>query len=216
MRAVRCRYEDLRTERPKLLLVENLRSGIESQHHSHFSTLVNQFFGQVVEGRNAHSASDQQRPAALRIRIEAVPQAGQQVELDARLHFTQPGRAFADDLIDQCQRPLVVVAHRNRTAQVEPFDLDIDELPGTGQVLRIPLERHPPDGGRQRFVGRNSIYAFFIHFSFPNYVLRFRLNFKGAGFAPTEAGHGKSILAGMGLSRTARRCERCPLNETRF
>ena len=27
---------DLRTERPKLLLVENLRSGIESQHHSHF------------------------------------------------------------------------------------------------------------------------------------------------------------------------------------
>ncbi|EDS03965.1 hypothetical protein ALIPUT_01027 [Alistipes putredinis DSM 17216] len=47
-------------------------------------------------------------------------------------------------------------------------------------------------------------------------MLRFRLNFKGAGFAPTEAGHGKSILAGMGLSRTARRCERCPLNETRF
>ena len=166
MRAVRRRYENLRTERPKLLLVENLRRGIEAQHHSHFSALVNQFLGQVVEGRNAHSASDQQRPAALRIRIEPVAQSGQQVELFAGLHFTQPGRAFADDLIDQRQRPLVVVAHRNRTAQVEPFNLDIDELPGTGQILRIPFERHPPDGGRQRFIGRNSIYAFFIHFFF--------------------------------------------------
>ncbi|MFR9128708.1 MAG: hypothetical protein ACLVJK_01265 [Alistipes putredinis] len=38
--------------------------------------------------RHARSAADQQRPAALRIRDRiAVPQAGQQVELDARLQF---------------------------------------------------------------------------------------------------------------------------------
>ena len=167
-RAVDGRDGDLAPQRAELLLVEDLRGGVEAQHRLHRPAFGQETLRQVIERRHPHAAADQQRAPGVVLRRESVAETRQQVELSARPHPAHLLGASAHDLVDQRNRAFVEIAHRDRAAQIPALQRDVDELPGRRDPLRVAGQRHPPHRIGQRFVRENRVVVFLIHkFSFP-------------------------------------------------
>ena len=115
-RTVDRRDGDLAAQRAELLLVEDLRRGVEAQHHLHGFSFGEEFFRQVVERRHAHAAPDEQGSPRVVLRRESVAQTRQQVERFARQHAAHLLRSPAHDLVDQRNRAVIVIADRDRAA----------------------------------------------------------------------------------------------------
>ena len=150
-------------QRPEFVGIENLVRRIEPEHHTDPFACRKQHFGQVVERGHTYAAAHQQGTLCGIVHVEPVAEPRQQVELPARGHTAHLCGSLAHHLVDERERRGVVVADRDRTAQVTAFEGDVDELPGGGDPLRIPPEHHAPYGRRQPFVGKDFIDAFFIH-----------------------------------------------------
>ena len=114
--------------------------------------LPQQCFTQQIERRNPDAAAEQHDVVCRNVGVIPVAEPGQHVE-----RFTGPqGRhlcgALAHDLIDQGQRIVLYVADRDRPAQEQTVQLQVDKLPGRGDRRHVARQTHQKDVLCQRAI----------------------------------------------------------------
>ena len=97
---------------------------------------------QAIEGGNPHPSADEQTVLSGLFHIKAIAQAAEKIQLFPRLHLGQLLCTLAHHFIDQREGGVVPIADADGAAQIEPFQLDVDELTGIFCKAQISLEHH--------------------------------------------------------------------------
>ena len=75
--------------------------------------------------------------------------------------------ALSDDLVDEGDGGLIPVADRDGTAEIQPVDLEVDELTRRSECRGVTLKHHAIYQRGESFVAHNPINALFLAHGYP-------------------------------------------------